>query len=184
MRTRLYGIYYNMKQRCENIKNTHYEYYGGKGITVCDEWNNFKTFELWSENNGYSENLTIDRINGDLGYTPNNCRWVTRKEQSQNIKSNRIVTVNNVTMNICQWSELLGININTLYKRANSGKTELDFISPIDKLKSNNNTVKYMVNGENLSLKELSIKYGIKVTTIRSRIKRGKSNLDLIKAVY
>lgn len=83
--TRLYAIYSGMKQRCYNPKNEHYKWYGAKGITVCDEWmgdNGLQNFIDWAVSHGYNENLTIDRIDSSLGYSPDNCRWVTRELNS------------------------------------------------------------------------------------------------------
>lgn len=85
---RLYRMFYGMHTRCENPKHIGYKHYGGRGITVCDEWSGkdgFKNFLRWVIDNGtYQEGLTLDRINSDLGYTPSNCRWATWKEQAQN----------------------------------------------------------------------------------------------------
>ena len=82
---RLYSIYWGMRQRCYNNKQKHYDRYGGRGITVCDEWlNDFKAFYDWAMTNGYRDDLTIDRINNDGNYEPSNCRWVTMKEQNSN----------------------------------------------------------------------------------------------------
>ena len=82
---RIYRIWANMKFRCTNPKYKEFHYYGGRGIFVCDEWiNDFEAFKEWSLNNGYAENLTIDRIDNDGSYTPNNCRWITMAEQNKN----------------------------------------------------------------------------------------------------
>lgn len=89
--TRIHNIWQNFKQRCYNKNNPDYHYYGGRGITVCDEWlNDFIAFYNWSIENGYAENLTIDRRNNDKGYSPDNCRWATRAMQTinQGMKSN------------------------------------------------------------------------------------------------
>lgn len=84
-RTRLYNIWCGMKSRCFNAANPRYKDYGGRGISMCEEWNNnFLTFYTWSIQNGYKSTLSIDRINNDLGYFPNNCRWATAKEQANN----------------------------------------------------------------------------------------------------
>lgn len=89
-RTRLYEVWYGMKMRCYNPKNSHYHRYGGRGITVCDEWlNDFQAFYNWAMANGYNENApygqcTIDRIDNNKGYSPDNCRWVDMKVQRQN----------------------------------------------------------------------------------------------------
>jgi len=84
-KTRLHKTWRGIIQRCNNKKNTRFKYYGGRGIIICDEWlNNFKSFYDWSIKNGYSDDLTIDRINNDGNYEPGNCRWITMLEQCHN----------------------------------------------------------------------------------------------------
>lgn len=84
-KTRLYSIWSSMKTRCYNARSKAYNYYGGKGITVCQEWlNSFEAFREWALSNGYQDSLTLDRINGEKGYYPDNCRWATWHEQRMN----------------------------------------------------------------------------------------------------
>lgn len=117
-KTRLYNIYYNMKSRCYNTKNPYYYNYGGRGVIICDEWlNDFETFYNWAMNNSYKENLTIDRIDVNGNYEPNNCRWITIRENSNNKRNNHFETYNGETHTIAEWARILGINNSTLNNR-------------------------------------------------------------------
>ena len=121
--TRLYRVWDSMKKRCYNPNSQGYKYYGGKGITICDEWkNNFKSFHDWAFANGYDENAeymkcTIDRIDTNGNYEPSNCRWVDVKSQERNRKNNIFITYKNETHCIGEWAEILGINYITLHQR-------------------------------------------------------------------
>lgn len=101
-------IFQRMKRRCYNHKSDNYKWYGGKGIKICDEWlNNPKSFEEWSLSHGYEDGLTIDRIDSNKDYCPENCRWITRKENITRATS-IIVEINGISMNKTQWSKLCG----------------------------------------------------------------------------
>ncbi len=116
--TRIYNIWWSMKARCNNPKNISYSRYGGRGIKVCDDWDtSFEKFEKWSLESGYDDSLSIDRIDNDGDYCPENCRWASRKEQSNNTRRNRYVEYNGELRTIAELSEEYGINYATLEKR-------------------------------------------------------------------
>lgn len=116
--TRLYQIWKNMKNRCYNPKIREYQYYGYRGITICESWlNSFESFRDWAVNNGYKDNLSIDRIDVNGNYEPSNCRWATKTEQLNNTRRNKLLTYNGRTMTVTKWAEELGISVTTLWSR-------------------------------------------------------------------
>lgn len=118
--TRIYRIWQGMKTRCFDINDKRYERYGERGITVCEEWkNNFLSFYDWSMANGYDENLSIDRIDNDGNYCPENCRWATLKEQANNRSSNVKYKIGNVTKKLSEWCALFELDFNTVLARFN-----------------------------------------------------------------
>lgn len=123
-KSREYNSWTNMKYRCYNPNNPSYDKYGGRGIKVCDRWLGRQGFVNFYKDMGTRpHNTTLDRINNNGDYEPNNCRWADRKTQQNNHRRCREFTVNNITLNVTQWSELTGINKNTLTKRLNKGWT-------------------------------------------------------------
>lgn len=109
--TRLYKIWQGMKGRCSNPTNTSYKNYGGRGITVCEEWqNSFERFYEWACNNGYSDDLTIDRANNNKGYSPDNCRWRTSKDQCRNRRSNVVLRIGNTAKSLIEWCEIFNLD--------------------------------------------------------------------------
>lgn len=132
--TRLYKIWANMKRRCYSPKSQRYKHYGAKGIRVCDEWkNNFKNFAKWAYENGYTENLTLDRIDINKNYEPSNCRWATWKEQGQNTSRTHWITYNGETHSMSEWADILNINYKALVRRINQSKWSIEkaFTTPI-----------------------------------------------------
>lgn len=121
--TRLYRTWQGMKNRCYNPKCEYYPDYGGRGITVCKEWiDNFESFQEWALTNGYEESLTIDREDNNGIYEPSNCRWVTMKIQSNNRRSNRYITVDNITHTLEEWADISGIPSRTIRNRIDKYK--------------------------------------------------------------
>lgn len=117
----IYSVWNAMLRRCTNTKDVNYKHYGGRGITVCEEWKEYINFYNWAINNNYSEKLTLDRINNNESYCPNNCRWVTMKVQANNKRNNRILVVNGISMNLNQWAKQLSISSTALRNRINRG---------------------------------------------------------------
>lgn len=134
--TRLYSIWTGMKQRCFNKKIKSYKYYGAKGIRVCDEWLDFSIFKQWSLSNGYTDELSIDRIDSNGDYCPENCRWVTLSEQKRNMSTNSFITYNNETHTVAEWARIVGMNDSSLSWRKRNGWTNKECIEGKTKLKA------------------------------------------------
>lgn len=114
----LYDVWINIKQRCLNQNNPNYKNYGGRGITVCDEWiNDFNNFQEWSITNGYQKGLNIDRIDNNKGYCPENCRFITYAENQNNKRTNAYIEFNNEINTITNWAKKLNMNPRTLITR-------------------------------------------------------------------
>ena len=116
-RTRLYTIWTGMLKRCRDKKSKDYIMYGSKGVTVCGEWSDFEAFHVWALNNGYMDNLTIDRIDNTGNYEPHNCRWATNLEQQSNRTNNKYITANGTTRSISEWSKATGLPYSTIWNR-------------------------------------------------------------------
>lgn len=181
--TRLYSIWANMKQRCYNPKNKFYNHYGGKGIIVCEEWlNDFEVFQEWAYGNGYREYLSIDRINNDKGYMPQNCRWVTQKEQMQNTTLTRFITINGVKKRLGEWSQISGVKPGTLSKRYKNGVRGDRLLQPTRlRRKTPYNAKRITINGVTKSISEWSEESGVQVNTINARLRRGVKGTELIE---
>lgn len=139
-KSRLYNIYRDMVRRCNDPKSDHYKWYGNKGIKICEQWSGddgIHEFVKWALQNGYEDNLTIDRIDGNKGYEPSNCRWATKKQQSNNISSNRILEYKGCKYTLSELAEKTGINYSTLNNRINTAKISVEeaIEKPIDESK-------------------------------------------------
>lgn len=118
----LYCIFEGMKSRCYNDRNRAFNRYGGRGINICSEWlKDFVSFYNWSCENGYKKGLQIDRINNNGDYSPDNCRWVTPKENSRNRRNTIYLEYKGIRKQAVKWAEDLGINYNTFKWRLANG---------------------------------------------------------------
>jgi hypothetical protein len=102
-KSRLYGVWRMMHRRCEDERQPNYHRYGGRGIAVCQEWEAYEAFRDWARSSGYGEGLTLERVNNDLGYNPENCAWVSRKAQAHNTRRNRYITALGETKILSDW---------------------------------------------------------------------------------
>ena len=119
--TKLYHIWNGLSGRCLNPNNKDYDNYGGRGITVCDEWRKPENFFGWAFLNGYNVDLTLDRIDCNKGYSPDNCRWITSEGQQRNKRNNVYLEYNGERHCISEWAEITGINKNTIFSRIRRG---------------------------------------------------------------
>lgn len=121
-KTRLYNIWHGMRKRCKVVSHNSFRYYGERGISVCPEWEtSFDAFRDWAIKNGYSDNLSIDRINNNLGYSPTNCRWVDGKMQGRNKRNNKRYFYRGENLTAAEWADQQGLDVRILRSRLNSG---------------------------------------------------------------
>lgn len=134
--TRIHGIWTDMKARCYNPNREYYDKYGGRGITVCDEWkNSFQAFYDWAMSNGYTDELTIDRIDYDGNYEPSNCRWATLKQQANNMSTNHIIKLGYKEYTMSEVADMSCVNYTTYkmreYKCTDWSENDKLFIPPV-----------------------------------------------------
>lgn len=128
-KTRIYKIWKGMKKRCNNQNSSVYKFYGGRGISVCNEWmQSFELFYAWSIANGYKENLSIDRIDVNGNYCPDNCRWVDVETQHTNTRRNHMITIDGKTKILRDWSIESGVPASTIIRRLKDGWLEKDAV--------------------------------------------------------
>lgn len=171
---RLIVIRHSMYCRCHYPTTHGYERYGGRGIKICKEWiNNPDSFYDWAINNGYKKGLTLDRIDVNGNYEPSNCRWVTKQEQSCNMRTNRKIKYKGETKTLSQWSREYNINIVTLSDRLKSGMTIEEALNkPVIK---SGGKLFYTINNETKLLSEWCKKCNINYQTVWKKLKKGYS---------
>ena len=172
----------DMKRRCYNPEEKFYKDYGGRGIKVCDEWMDKKeghsNFQKWAVENGWEEGRSIDRIDVNGNYEPNNCRWATPEEQANNRRNNNYVTINGVTKTTSEWARQIGISQNAFTGRINSGWTGEELLKPKFKpLKmSKAEMAKEIRAWRNAEEQGLLVRLPCKVGDIMFRINKGAKN--------
>lgn len=166
----IYNIWRSMKKRCYLKSNASYKHYGARGIKVCDEWLNPDTFYKWAINNGYDKGLTIDRIDSNGNYEPNNCRWTDWVTQENNRRNNKYITYKGETKTMSEWAKYLNIDYHLIKSRLINGWTfEKAILTP------NKSIGKFTINGETNTARYFAKKYNIPEVTVYARLKRGLS---------
>ena len=168
-KNRLYRIWADMKRRCKNPDRPCYKDYGGRGIRVCQEWeNSFDSFREWALNNGYSDDLSIDRIDNDGNYEPSNCRWATPKEQANNKRNNFYISYKGETRTLTEWCEVFGLDRNIVAMRIY--RDNIPFEEAIKK----GNRVKRLLTykGKTQSIAEWTRELGFKKNTLDNRLNK------------
>lgn len=137
----LYSIWKGMRDRIFNKNARCYKDYGGRGIKICDEWLNFENFYEWAINNGYQDNLTIERKDVNGNYCPENCKWATMKEQANNRRTNHFIEFNGKNQSMSDWAKEINIPYQTLKSRINSmgWKIERALTTPVNKKRGKDN---------------------------------------------
>ena len=120
-KTKLHKVWRNMRDRCVNPNNSRFSHYGERGISACEAWDDYTVFRDWALAAGYREGLSLDRIDNDGDYSPDNCRWATYHEQNNNFSRNRIIEYGGEVRSISVWARIAGIHRNTLDYRLRMG---------------------------------------------------------------
>lgn len=177
---RLYGIWLGIKTRCLYPQSNHYYLYGGRGITICPEWLDYGTFREWAFSHGYREGLTksecsIDRIDNNKGYNPDNCRWVDSVIQANNKRNNNVIEYDGIRKTIAEWSRETGLHRTTIKSRLDHGK------SPKEALSKPWKPLEITYNGETHRVSEWAAILNIRYSLI---IKRYRKGLPINEVLY
>lgn len=173
---RLYGVWCGIRDRCNNPKSKYYSRYGGRGIKLCKEWNDYEEFKKWAYENGYDDQAkkyecTIDRINNDGDYEPDNCEWHNQKQQCNNKSDNHIIEYNGESHTLKEWSEITGINKSTIWRRITKYGWSVDrALTEQSAHESRNRNALYDLDGESHTLSEWASIKGMRLDTLCRRI--------------
>lgn len=183
----LYRKWYDMHSRCNNPHNEQYSNYGERGIRVCKEWSDYNTFKSWAIKIGYNPKIkgrnvqTLDRINVNGNYEPNNCRFVDVHIQNNNKRDNVYITKDGITKTMMEWCKELNLSYPTVNTRYRKGIRGSDLLKPPNLSTSPKHIKKYRYKGKEYSIPQLSKLTGISGVTLRKRIRKGMNMSDVVK---
>ena len=180
----VYSIWRAMVNRCDNPNNQAYKYYGGRGIKVCDEWHDIRIFSKWADKNGFEPNkdLSIERIDVNGNYCPENCCWIKKELQARNKRNTIRLTINGVEKSLSEWCEIYGLSNSLCIQRYESGVRDIG-----DLFYNGNLQMKHLrkieIDGESLTPRQISKKYGVPLNIVYSKtsIKDTISKEELFK---
>lgn len=172
----LMQVWADVKQRCYNEKSKAYKWYGERGVKLCEDWMAFKNFYDWAIKNGYKSGLTLDRIDPNGDYSPDNCRWVNMKIQQNNRRNNKLLNINGVTKTMSEWADEYGADYILVKSRISAGWEPERALS-----QRKNDAATITIGEETKTFKEWSEISGVNRSTIEDRIKHG---WDAKKAVF
>lgn len=178
---KLSNIYYGMISRCFDCRNVSYKYYGAIGVSVCKEWTNkerapgthncskgYLSFKTWAYSHGYKDGLSIDRIDSSKGYSPENCRWVTPKEQANNKRNNLCITYKDKTQTLAQWCDELGLNYDRTFRRLNIYHWSVEKV-----FETNDARIRYITyKGRTQSIAQWCKELGLNAKVVRNRLNK------------
>lgn len=167
--TKIYMVWLNMKQRCGNPNVKSYKNYGGRGVRVCDRWNSFYNF--YKDMGDMPDGFTIERIDNEKGYSPNNCKWASMQEQSHNKRNNRKIEFNGVVMDLSEWTEKLGFGRTTIRTRLDTLKWSIEKALLTPEFKNRRGDV-FKYNGKEMTMVEWAKKYNIIPDTLLKRMNK------------
>jgi len=177
IRRNLYNRWYKIIDRCYNRENISFNNYGGRGIKVCDAWrNSFESFYNWSLENGYNPNLTIDRINNDGNYNPENCRWVDLYVQANNKRNNVFIEYNNKKYTFKEAGKILNMDENSVRSRKKRGWSDEKIMTT----PRTDNEIYLTYNGDKKSISDWSKYTGLPKYIIHYRLEKGWNVKDIL----
>lgn len=179
---RLFICWWGMKGRCDNAKRKDAKYYHDKGITYCSEWANYENFQEWALNNGYADNLTLDRKDNTKSYCPQNCRWITIQEQQKNRTFCHYFTYNGETKTLNEWARIYGINRSTLHDRIfKLGYSFEESLTP--KRLTGKNTILITYNGKVYTQSQFAREYKTSHQRINNLRNKGLTDEEIAKEI-
>lgn len=176
---RIFSIWMNMKARCDKPNRKDRKYYYEKGITYCVDWKDYSLFEKWALENGYEDNLTLDRIDDTGNYEPSNCQWITFAEQQKRKSGNTWITHDGQTKTLSDWAREFDVHPATLKSRLDLGYSFEEAL--LKKKRINKTSIVVDYKGEKMSITQLSEKLNVSVSMVSKRLKKGDSIEEIIE---